>query len=122
MRHPRNDRRCGGRTALAVAGSTSAQGLVIEGPLCGPHRFMKSRRRLTAATGPRLGGTLRLFVLLGLARESQPPQLLGSVANTLLRRVIFRSRLWSIGFLVFPRLEQPLGAVTIDVFMLGHAD
>jgi hypothetical protein len=61
-------------------------------------------------------------VLLGFAREPQPPQLLGPVANALLRRVIFRGRLWSIGLLVFSRLEQPLGAVTIDVFMLGHAD
>jgi hypothetical protein len=54
------------------------------------------------------------------AGETQSSQLLSAVANPLLRCVIICGRLWSTGFSTLARLEDPLSAGTICVFMLGY--
>jgi hypothetical protein len=56
---------------------------------------------------------------LRLASETQSPQLLGAVGNPLLRCVIICGRPWSISFSTLARLEDPLSAGTICVFMFG---
>lgn len=48
------------------------------------------------------------------------PQFLCAVSNPLLGCVVVRGCFSSIGLLVLTRLEEPLSAGTIYIFVLGH--
>jgi hypothetical protein len=62
----------------------------------------------------------RACLLLHLAREALPPQLVRALAHALNGGVILRGCLRSVGFLLLARLEKALGAVLF--FVLGHAN
>ena len=62
----------------------------------------------------------RACLLLRLAREALPPQLVRALAHSLNGRVILRHGLRSVGLLLLARLEKALGAILF--LMLGHAN